>query len=81
MTLSEFSHIHRPKMMWTRIHRWGGIALFGFACFGLGQVVSTSYYDLLHLWRIAGTQTSTKIERPTTIPDCVPVHPAPIAHQ
>lgn len=67
----------RPKMFWARVHKWAGYAIFGLACFSAGTVNSTIYYRITHLWHVAGSESGGKSEAPTTVPDCVSVHPLP----
>lgn len=47
--------VERPKMTWTKIHKWAGLALFGLACFGAGNVISTGYFQIPSLWQKANT--------------------------
>lgn len=67
----------RPMGVWSRIHRWGGAALFGFACFGAGHVISTSYYNITHLWGVVGKETAGKASAPIAVTHCAPPKHSP----
>lgn len=62
--LHRASTICRPRLLWSRIHRWGGTLLFGVFCFSAGYVGSTAYYKVTHLWHIVGSETSSKSATP-----------------
>lgn len=36
----------RPRLPWARIHRWGGVALFGLFCAGLGNAAATAEFQI-----------------------------------
>lgn len=45
----------RPRRVWTRIHKWGGIALLCLFCAGVGNAAATAEFKVPFLWARSAT--------------------------